>query len=132
MIDFENMIYTTVVNAINAYDDTIACGGTHTNTPPSYPFVSIEEIANNTYQSTENSCSAENHVSVTYEVDIHTKNPLKKSKAKEITKVIDKAFLEMGFARIQYLPYETENETNYELVLRYTAVISKQGIVYRR
>ena len=133
MIDISNELYTLVKNALNAYDSAIGTSSVYTNTPSIYPFVSVEEIDNMVDAETSDSCHLENHAIVQYEINIYAKDPYKRSKAYEILQVVDSLLGSYNFVRESKNDFqEGNNETTYHIILRYSAVVSKDHTIYRR
>ena len=133
MIDITNQVYTLVKNALNTYDNKIGTSSVYTNTPSVYPFVSVEEIDNMVNTDTSDSCHLENHALVQYEINIYAKDPLKRSKAYEILQVVDNLLGSYNFTRESKNDFqESGNETVYHIILRYSAIVSKDHTIYRR
>jgi len=132
MINVFNEVFTLLVNALADYDNSIKTSSVYTNTPSIYPFVSLEEIDNSVYQNGSDCCEIENFANIEYEVNIYTQNPEKKSKADGISQVVDTLFSNKGFTRITRNILQDTNETTYRVVMRYSGVVSKENVVYRR
>ena len=132
MINISNEVYDKVVKALKAHDNSIETSSVYTNTPSKYPFVSIEEIENLVDYDTSDCCNVENHAEVQYEINIYTKNPKKREKAYEILEVVDELLGSYNFVRISKNNFQDANETTYLLVARYSAVVSKEHVIYRR
>lgn len=132
MINIFNEVYTLVVNALTTYDNKIKTSSVYTNKPSSYPFVSLEEIDNSVYELTSDSCDIENHALIELEANIYTQNPNKKSKADGIANVIDTLLKSYNFVRVSRNILQDTNETTYRIVLRYSGVVSKDKVIYRR
>ena len=134
MIDFENDIFNTVATEVRAKYPDIYMVGEYVKTPPRFPFVSLVEMDNQSYQRTEDSGSSENHVSVMYEVSIYSNKKVgKKAECKEIAALIDEQMLALGFARTMLQPIPNlDDATIYRMVGRYSAIISKNKVIYRR
>lgn len=134
MIDFENEIFNTVATVVRDKYPDIYMVGEYVKTPPKFPFVSLVEMDNQSYQRTEDSGSSENHVSVMYEVNIYSNKAFgKKAECKSIAAVIDEQMLALGFARTMLQPIPNlDDATIYRMVGRYSAIISKNRIIYRR
>lgn len=133
MIDVENEIFSKVVSDLKSKYPNVSYASVFTNSPPSYPFVSIEEIDNSNYERSEDSSCSENHVRVTYEINIYTKdNSTKKTEAKNILRVVDDFMLGIGFSRLSKTPIQGDDETIYRVVLRYSGVVSKTNEIFRR
>ena len=134
MIDIENEIFSTVATVVRAkYPDTYMVGE-YVKTPSRFPFVSLVEMDNQSYQRTEDSGGSENHVSVMYEVNIYSNKTVgKKSECKAIAALIDEQMLALGFARTMLQPIPNmDDATIYRMVGRYSAIVSKNKDIYRR
>ena len=134
MIDIENEVFNSVATEIRAEYPDIYVVGEYVKTPPKFPCISLVEMDNQSYQRTEDSGSAENHASVMYEVNIYSnKTTGKKFECKEIAALIDERMLALGFARTMLQPIPNgDDATIYRMVGRYSAIISKNKVIYRR
>ena len=134
MIDVENEVFNTVATVVRAEYPDIYIVGEYVKTPPKFPCVSLVEMDNQSYQRTEDSGSSENHVSVMYEVNIYSNKTIgKKTECKTIAALIDEQMLALGFARTMIQPIPNlDDATIYRMVGRYSAVISKNKVIYRR
>ena len=132
MIDIFNETYTSLVAQLIAYDDNIKTASVYTNMPSQFPFVSLEEIGNSENWRGMDCPARENFADIDFEVNIYTQNPLKKSKGDAILQVVDTFFKELGFIRMSKNNIQDEQETTYRIIVRYSAVVSKDHIVYRR
>jgi hypothetical protein len=134
MIDIENEVFNHVSAALREKYTGIYVVGEYVKTPPKFPCVSLVEMDNQTYQRTEDSGSSENHVSVMYEVNVYSnKTNGKKSECKEIAAIIDEQMLVLGFARTMLQPIPNlDDATIYRMVGRYSAIISKDKLLFRR
>lgn len=134
MIDVENEVFNTVATDVRAKYPDIYMVGEYVKTPPKFPCVSLVEMDNQSYQQTEDSGSVENHASLMYEVNIYSNKTVgKKSECKAIAALIDERMLALGFARTMLQPIPNlDDATIYRMVGRYSAVISKNKVLYRR
>lgn len=132
MINIFNEVFTAFDNALTSYDSKISTSSVYINAPSKYPFASLEEIDNSVYEYSSDSCDIENHAVVDYEVNIYTQNPKKKSKADAMADVVDTLFKSLGFRRLSKNPIQNQEETTYRIVLRYSGVVSKDKVIYRR
>lgn len=134
MIDVENEVFNAVATDVRAKYPDIYMVGEYVKTPPKFPCVSLVEMDNQSYQQTEDSGSVENHASLMYEVNIYSNKTVgKKSECKAIAALIDERMLALGFARTMLQPIPNlDDATIYRMVGRYSAVISKNKVLYRR
>ncbi len=133
MINIENQIITKVSTELSKTYKSIEVSSEEDRVPASFPFVSIIETDNYTYSSTIDSGSNENHVQVTYTVNVYSnKTSGKKSQAKKIMSVVDEVLLKLGFTRSMLNPVSMNDATICRYVARYSAVVSKDELIYRR
>ena len=134
MIDIEHSVFNSVATDLRAKYNDIYVVGEYVKTPPKFPCVSIVEMDNTTYQRAEDSGSVERYASVMYEVNVYSnKTVSKKSECKEIIALVDERMLALGFARTMLQPIPNlDDATLYRMVGRYSAVVSKDKVLYRR
>ncbi len=134
MIDIENYIFDSVATEVRAKFPDSYVVGEYVKAPPKFPCVSLVEMDNRSYQQTEDSGSVENHASLMYEVNIYSNKTVgKKMECKAIATLIDERMLALGFARTMLQPIPNlDDATIYRMVGRYSAVISKDKVIYRR
>ena len=134
MIDIENEVFNTVATVVRAEYPKIHMVGEYIKSAPKFPCVSLVEMDNQSYQRTEDSGSSENHASVMYEVNVYSNKTVgKKSECKAIIALIDEQMLALGFARTMLQPIPNlDDATIYRMLGRYSAVISKNKVIYRR
>lgn len=134
MIDVENEVFNSVATDVRAKYPDIYMVGEYVKTPPKFPCASLVEMDNQSYQQTEDSGSVENHASLMYEVNIYSNKTVgKKSECKAIAALIDERMLALGFARTMLQPIPNlDDATIYRMVGRYSAIISKNKVFYRR
>lgn len=134
MIDIENEVFNTVATEVRTKYPDIYMVGEYVKTPPKFPCVSLVEMDNQSYQSTEDSGSSENHAVLMYEVNVYSNKTVgKKSECKAIAALIDERMLALGFARTMLQPIPNlDDATIYRMVSRYSAIISKNKVIYRR
>lgn len=134
MINVENQVFNNVLATLKEKYPDIYMVGEYVKTPSSFPCVSLMEMDNQSYQRTEDSGSSENHVSVMYEVNIYSNKTVgKKSECKAIAALVDEQMLALGFARTMLQPIPNfDDATIYRMVGRYSAVISKDKVIFRR
>ena len=132
MIDIFNEVYTSLVEQLTAYDENIKTASVYTNMPSEFPFVSMEEIGNSENWRGMDCPAKENFADIDFEINIYTQNPLKKTKADNILQVVDTFFKQLGFIRMSKNNIQDNSETTYRIIIRYSGVVSKDHIVYRR
>ena len=134
MIDCENEVFNVIVNAVREKYPTAFVSSEYIKSPSKFPFVSLIEMSNVTYDRTQTSGSLENHASLMYEVNVYSnKISGKKSECKAIATLIDNELATLGFSRTMLQPIPNmDDATIYRMTGRYTAVISKDKAIYRR
>lgn len=134
IINIESIVFDKISKVIrNAYPNAYVVGE-YVKSPAKFPCVSIVEMDNVTYERTQTSGSRENHVDLTYEVNIYSnKSSGKKSECKNIASLVDNEFATIGFSRTMLQPISNgEDVTIYRMVGRYRGVVSKDKKVFRR
>ena len=133
MIDIENEVFSTIATELRARFEQIYVTGEEVRSPSQFPTVSIVEADNYVYKHSQDSGDNENHATVMYEINVYSnRKAQKKTECKEIFGVIDGFLSKLGFTRTMKQPVTMEDSTVYRLVGRYTAVVSKNQIIYGR
>lgn len=127
MIDVENLVIDTVSKAIKASAYQITnVSSEYTDTPSSFPFVSIVEADNYTYRKTQDDDLKEHHTNVMYEVNVYSnKTNGKKTEAKKIMEIVDTALQNIKFTRTVKQEIPNKDKTIYRIIARYEAVIGE-------
>ena len=127
MIDVENLVIDTITNAIeaSAYSNTLVISE-YTDTPSSFPCVSVIEADNYTYRKTQDNDLKEHHTNVMYEVNVYSnKKTGSKSEAKAILEIVDTAFQNIKFTRTFKDNIPNKDKTIFRYLARYEAVIGE-------
>lgn len=133
MVDIENIIIDRLTDKLMSSFEGIRVYGEDVALPSKFPCVTIVEADNANYENTRDSGSNENHANLMYEVNVYSNNAhTKKSECKKILSVIDDFFLQHNFTRKSKVPQTINNSTVYRIIARYTALVSKHNVIYRR
>ena len=134
IINIENEVFEAVSSVIRDKRPDVFVSGEYVRTPSKFPFVSLIEMSNTAYDRTQSSEGLENHASLMYEVNVYSnKKSGKKSECKAIAALIDNELAALGFSRTMLQPIPNmDDATIYRMTGRYTAVISKDKVVFRR
>lgn len=134
MIDIEQSVFSTVSAKLHETYPGVFATGEYVKSPPSFPCVSLVEADNQVYRNSQTTDSMENHAVVLYELNVYSnKKKGKKAECKELVALIDKELVTLGFTRIMSNPLPNEGgATIYRMVARYSAVVSKNNVIYRR
>lgn len=134
MIDIESEVFTEVATALRNTFNPISVYGEYVKSPATFPAVMIEERANATLESSQDSTLSENHATLMYEVNVYSNKTVgKKSECKAVFARVDEVFQSLGFTRIMKEPVPNlDDATIYRMVGRYRAVVSTDKTIYRR
>lgn len=134
MIDAELEIFAEISAKVRAKYPKIFMTGEYVSAPSSFPCVSLVEVDNATFRSTQTQNGQENHAAVTYELNVYSnKKTGKKAECKEIAAFIDELLMGRNFTRMLLEPIpNTQDATIYRMLGRYRAVIDKNHTIYRR
>lgn len=134
MITIFNEVFTDFKDTLasNPKTQDVKTSSISTNMPNDFPFVSLEEIGNSIYQQGMDDCKIENFANIDMEANIFTQGNKRKTRANEILQVVDTFFEELGFIRMSKNDLKDNTGTAYCIVVRYSAVVSKDHTVYRR
>lgn len=134
MIDAESLIFSEIYEKVIAKYPKLFMTSEYVPSPPSFPCVSLIEMDNATYRNSQTTQGRENHVAVTYELNVYSnKTTGKKARCREITAFIDDLLLELNFTRMMLEPVPNQDDaTIYRMLGRYRAVVSKDHQIFRR
>lgn len=134
MIDIENDVFSEVAKKVREKFSNIFVTGEYVKSPSSFPCVSLVEIDNATFRNSQTTESQENHVAVSYEMNVYSnKTKGKKAECKEIVAFVDEVLMSLNFTRIMLEPVPNQNDaTIYRMLGRYRAVVSRNKTIFRR
>ena len=132
MINNSSEMFTRITTALRTYDSNVKTSSVYTNSPSSYPFVSIEMILNDVYENGIDSGDIENFAEMAYEINVYTKGNTKMTEAWKLLEVADNLMKSVGYMRVSATPMQDQNETLYRIIARYEGVVGKDLKVYRR
>jgi hypothetical protein len=134
MIDFNNVVFTTVADAVRNNHAGAAVIGEYTRKPSKFPTVTLDEIQNVMVDRLEDSSNEEKFAGVAYRLQVFSnKQNGKKTEAREIFATADAEMRRMGFRRVSYTTTpEIYKSTVYEITATYEAIVSWDGFVYIR
>ena len=126
MIDVENLVIDTISKALKAstsYANTFVTSE-YTDTPSSFPCVSVIEADNYTYRKTQDNDLKEHHTNVMYEINVYSnKTKGSKTEAKKIMEIVDSTMQNIKFTRTVKQAVPNKDKTIFRIVARYEAVI---------
>lgn len=133
MINIENQIFTDVLNAVVAVYPDADVTGVYVPSPSSFPAVYITMIDDAAYQPTADSGDLENHAEITFDVDVYSNAAAKKAECYDVMSIVDGVFSQLNFTRTTLYPVPNlADATIYRLKARYSAIVGKNEIIYRR
>lgn len=134
MIDIETELFSEIAGKLREKYPKIFVTGEYVKAAASFPCVSLVEIDNSTLRNSQTQDNGENHVTVTYELNVYSNKATgKKAECKEIAGFIDEILLRLNFNRIMLKPVPNFQDASiYRMLGRYRAVISKDMTIYRR
>lgn len=134
MINVENEIFDRVSTSVRDKFPNVNMTGEYVKSPSSFPHISLEEKDNSVLATTQTSTEYENHATLLYEVNVYSnKTRGKKTECKELISIVDNEMQKLGFTRTMSQPIPNmDDATIYRLTARYTAIVSKDKMIYRR
>lgn len=126
MIDVENLVVDTITKAVQTEYSGVYVTSEYTNSPSSFPCVSVVEADNYTYKKTQDDCLKEHHAQVMYEVNVFS-NKAKgaRTEAKKIMNLVDDTFQNIKFTRTFKNEVPNHDKTIFRIVARFEAIIAK-------
>ena len=134
MIDYLNEIFTAVAVPLRQVHEGITVSGEYTRMPSKFPAATLDEIANVTVDELEDSSVAEKYSGLTYRLQVFSnKQSGKKAEARAIFATADSVMRGLGFRRITYTTTpEIYESTVYSITATYEAIVSADGVIYKR
>ena len=134
MIDVQNETFTAVATAVRSNHNGTSVSGEYMRKPSTFPVVTLEEIENVTVGNLVDSSHEEKYVGVTYRLQVFSnKVGGKKAEARAIFATADSVMRGMGFRRITYTTTpEIYESTVYSITATYEAIVSADGVIYKR
>ena len=126
MIDVENLVVDTVTKALQTEYPNILVTSEYTNSPSSFPCVSVVEADNYTYKNTQDDCLKEHHAHVMYEINVFSnKAKGSRAEAKKIANLVDDTLQNIKFTRTFKNEVPNYDKSIFRIVARYEAIIAK-------
>lgn len=131
MIDIEQDVFDTVASILRETYPGIFVSNENTQSPASFPAVTISEADNTVYQKMRTT-KIENAVQLMYQVNVFSnKVGSKKLEAKKIMETADETFAKLGFTRTMCQPISNlMDATIYRITARYQAVADNDFWIY--
>lgn len=134
--DVETPIYSIVAAAVKEVFPTAYTVGEYTDAPTRFPAVMIFQADSSTYERARTD-KIENADNVTFAAYVYsnkvpTASGGKKQEANAIMNIVNAKMAELGFTRISSVPVPNfSDNTIFQIVSRYTAVVDKDNWIYQ-
>ncbi len=134
MIDVEEDIFDFVARAVLAEYPNAYVSGEHVEIPASFPAVSIIEAVNQLDETRQDSSDDENAAILSYSVNVYS-NSLSsaKTECRAIMGIVDDKMRSLNMRRTFSRPVNNSADPSiYRLVARFTGLVDKNNVHYRR
>lgn len=133
MIDVESSIFSRVATAFDAAFPNGSRAGEPILAPAEFPFLTLVEIDNATYQRSQDAELTEHHAAVVYEANVFSNESSgAKQECKEIMALVDEQMQQMGFTRLFCNQTKNLDTRIYRMTARYRSVIGADYRIYRK
>lgn len=134
MNDFMNEIFTAVAVPVREAHPGVIVSGEYTRKPSEFPAVTLDEIENVIVDRLEDSSNEETYSGLTYRLQVFSNKVRgKKAEARAIFATADNVMRRLGFRRVTYtVTPEIYESTVYSITATYEAIISVNGVIYKR
>lgn len=134
MNDFVNEIFTAVAVPVREAHSGVTVSGEYTRKPSSFPTVTLDEIENVMVDRLEDSSNEETFSGLSYRLQVFSnKKSGKRAEARAIFATADNVMRRLGFRRVTYTTTpEIYESTIYSITATYEAIVSVDGVVYKR
>ena len=134
MIDVEVQVFDEVARAVLAEYPEAYVSGEHVEVPASFPAVSIIEAVNQVDESRQDSSDDENAAVLSYSVNVYSNSKSgAKMECKAVMGIIDDKMRSMNMRRTFSRPVNNAADPSiYRLVARFTGLVDKNDVFYRR
>lgn len=133
MINIEDDIFIAVKNALIISYPKISITNDASNTPSSFPHVTIVEENNTVYIPTRSN-NVENHADLVYDINIYSiRQNGRKAECESIMEIIDDVMSKHNFTRNIKRPLPNMQDTTiYRIFARYIVIIGKDHTLYQK
>lgn len=134
MIDFANVIFSNIADAVRNTHPGTKVTGEYVRQPSEFPTVTLDETRNVVVDRLEDSSHSETFAGVTYRLQVFSnKQGGKRAEARKIFATADAEMRRLGFRRVTYTTTpEIYDSTIYSITATYEGVIRTDGYVYKR
>lgn len=135
MIDIFNEVYTKIADALRAEfaDPNFNINSRASPVVSDFPAAQILERSNTMYTRTQDSGSNENHADIMLQCEYYDNSKsTRQATCKRMAAIVDGILGFYNFNRIMLMPVDNMDSRIYRMTAQYTAVVGKDGVVYRR
>lgn len=134
MIEYVNEIFTGLANEVRTKHEGTKVVGENTNSPSTFPCLTLDETRNVAVDKLEDSSLEEKFAGVTYKMQVFSNKTVgKKAECRAIFATADAYMRGLGLRRVTFTTTpDIYNSTIYQITATYEGVISSDGIVYRK
>ena len=134
MIDVEVDLFDEIARAILAEHPEAYVSSEHVEAPPQFPAVSIIETTNVANEEAEDSSGEEVMAALTYTANVYSNSQSSaKQECKAILNVIDRRMRLCNMTRVMSSAVDNARDpTVYRMIARYTGLVDRNLVMYRR
>lgn len=126
MIDIENKVINTVMDAFEAAGKSIYVTSEYIDRPPSFPACFIMQTSNTPLEDTFDERVGENHVTVRFRIELYSnKKSQPKTELRTLFQIADDAMQGMKFTRTTYNYLPNYDRTVVRLRADYYAIVGR-------
>jgi hypothetical protein len=133
MIDIESDVIRAVEQAVAQKRPDVAVYDMEIRGEAVFPCIVLYEADNYSLMSSRDTGSTDNHAQVMYELNVYSNLTAgRKRDCRAIYALADETLCRMGFTRMGTSPVDMQDATIYRLTGRYSAVVGRDKMIYRR
>lgn len=129
MIDVENAVFDYCYPSVAPLVPEGCFRSVYVPSPPKFPFATLMEIDNQTYDGMRGTAVDEEYAVVTYEANVYAED---KAECRTVIDALDRAMVTLGFTRtsLSFIP-NLADSTLFRCTGRYRAAADANNVIYR-
>jgi len=127
MIDIMPIVFSTIYDAVGNLADV---SNVEQMTPESFPYITVQEIANTTYTESQDDSLREHHAKLGYAINVYSTES--DTEARYLMSLVDNTMQDMKFTRTQLRPTPNIDHTVHRYTATYEAIVGTDLQMYRR
>lgn len=133
MIDVEFAVYDRIAKLYDEKFPSGSCYSEPTESPASFPCMTLWESDNATLSSTLDGSELEHHAAITYDLNVYSnKVSGAKIECKSIVALLDEEMQKLGFQRIFCNQTKNQDPRIYRMTARYRGYVSEDYRIYKK